>query len=879
MLIINNMLIINKTIFQSKTILVKPTLVNIITRNMGKGMDPDKIKEITKKVVEAFQIARSRALVVYQPKYTALAVYQPRATDIVPYRPISARIRRDPESIIEIFNRFPPRFQPLISHRIMPNFTQYERWSQMLEFLLQQLIEHMRNRKDTDTTNTPNKNPSDNSQDNNTSQYEPHEVAIPSYRLNMERLGLLTPNTSTSTAVVPYISTSTVLVPNIPTSTITSSDYIDYIQRVLNSPYMITYINAIFHRFPPRDPEVVSIESLLQRGLEYVNQYFSTIQFESQEFGSSFYQYIMEGFQQFRNLVFSMLTPPAPTSITSTPTSTSSTSTCTTTTTSTTTSTEIDPNEPPVTSDNKPTPSSNNVKPKFDPNKLSEKELVFYRDNVKRILSEATYNTERQDMDLSEGNLKFIKDYQKVIKDSATPESYRCDENIFKQINELMFQYAPSRESISPKPTRNQEEYAMLSHYPISDQVRELLAQERRERYFLTEDYIYNIDRDKKMIEILLNEYQSLPGPVLMELLRGAGILVNNDAQSYELIGGVVEEGEGHKLFKRANEISKELTEDTGERLDDADYAVVMENIKQGNIVERILDREEQLLRLNAEILTGHDLHILILVQDPKDNDSYLCVAMMTSADDEGTVLLGDTQSYDGKEISKKQFVRPVTQVTRIPKDQVEKNDKVELPKKQIIDAILKKEEEKKVPSFKDANILKPIVLDKDKLTQIAIRFVEERIATTQKTLNEKLIELKQLNEKKREKFLDNKRLESEKYKKDQIEEAKDKNLPRKLRGIRKLQKLLGENIVIAKEEKVKIEESEEKTLKVKEEKAKAKLKAEAKAKTQAEEKTQDKDKATDKKSAKFKVKNSKLNNNDSKDSKDKDSNDTKLTK
>jgi hypothetical protein len=415
-----------------------------------------------------------------------------------------------------------------------------------------------------------------------------------------------------------------------------------------------------------------------------------------------------------------------------------------------------------------------------------------------------------------------------------------------------MSKYAPPRESISPKPTRDQEEYDRLdrldsvSKYPMSKKVRELLASERRERYFLEEDYTHNIYLDKKMLEIFRQEYESLASPVLIEILRRAGMFVNNDAQSYELIDGVVEEGEGLKLFKKANEIANELTEDTGESLSDADYKDVMENIKQGNILERILNREEQLSRLNAEILTGLDLHPLILVQDPTNKDSYLCVAFMTSADDEGTVFLGDTQSYAGKEISKKQYIRPLTQVTRVPKDQVRVNDKVELPKEKIIDAIIKKEEEKKYPSFQDANIGKPIVLDKAKLIQIGICLVEERLATTKKTLDEYKDELAKENKEQSEKNLNKKRFESEKYENKKIEDAKDKNLPRIFRLLRKIQKLFEENIAQYIKDKEKKEKKEEKAIKVAKQKALAEEKKKAKQKALAEEKKKANDKNKD---------------------------------
>lgn len=284
-------------------------------------------------------------------------------------------------------------------------------------------------------------------------------------------------------------------------------------------------------------------------------------------------------------------------------------------------------------------------------------------------------------------SINALKDYLRNLdkKEDLTDE----DKNILvKSKNFIMHNTISPNDYPSPI-TRDLEEYerfcnetAMVVTNDIIKDLKEFFKLEKLSRCFTSENFNYELERNKKGLEILKQHQDKLTEAQFLEVLRRAGVIINPDAifnkdnsyaESPSTKTITIKEGEGPKFDSRVYKTIIEHSLFKKERGEYPNVAKILATMEKSDI---IIGTIERMPTANTLLLSGYDLHMVVAIPDPDNPDYYLICAMLTSTKDKETVILSNNQ-YDNPNESKVQMIRFSKQLIRIPKNQIKEKAEI----------------------------------------------------------------------------------------------------------------------------------------------------------------------------------------------------------
>lgn len=424
-------------------------------------------------------------------------------------------------------------------------------------------------------------------------------------------------------------------------------------------------------------------------------------------------------------------------------------------------------------------------------------------------------------------SLNALKDSLRELnaKEDLTEE----DEKLLVKLKNFITQNTINPKDYPSPISRDLEEYerfckdiAMIPTNEVINDLKEFFKLEKLSRCFTSENFTYEIERNKKGLEILKQHSDKLTETQFLEVLRRADVIINPDAifnkddQSYAEFSNnktiTIKEGEGPKFDAR---VYKTIVEKSLFKKEHGEYPNVekiLATLEKNDILIGTIEREPS---PNALILSGYDLHIVVVIQDPDNPDYYLICAMLTSTKDKETVILSKNQ-FDNLNENKTQLVRFAKKLIRIPKTQIKENSgiKEHFNKTSSNDGQTVADKIKNGITNNSAIFGKEIIEElrdytKEELLILAKNFYEDNInmITAELQKYEKVLNRKPLDQQEKEKI---KRLNGEKnFINDQKKSAYISSLPEELRIIIQIKDCLDDKVNRKKQQMQKAKEEE----------------------------------------------------------------------
>lgn len=204
--------------------------------------------------------------------------------------------------------------------------------------------------------------------------------------------------------------------------------------------------------------------------------------------------------------------------------------------------------------------------------------------------------------------------------------------------------------------------------------LKEFLSIKPISRSFTLEDYQLEVEIYKKALEFLNNNSDNFSDQEIIRLVQHAKILrfghVFWREDTYDVnspsfgLTQQFKDAEGAKLLHKAYGLIQ-VDQSARNKPTEQQLEIIIKNLDDKQFTIGLFKRP---LSKDALVLSSHDLHLLCVVKDPLDSEYGFIMGMFTSAKDQGTVILSNTQEINDNpdEENKEQRFRASTKLVRI---------------------------------------------------------------------------------------------------------------------------------------------------------------------------------------------------------------------
>jgi len=226
--------------------------------------------------------------------------------------------------------------------------------------------------------------------------------------------------------------------------------------------------------------------------------------------------------------------------------------------------------------------------------------------------------------------------------------------------------------------------YADVDTMTLQQRVNNFLNDIQPKRCFTDQDRIREIARLKELLYLLKQE-NNIAESLFFEILMKAGIMTYPDIYfKEEDVRYNIPQSEGAKI--RQNVYSKlqhslKNQQGSSQKPSEEMMAQILLDIKEKNFALGILQRKTLIPpeHSNVAILSGQDLHFILVVKNTLNSAEGFIIGMFTSTNDKGTIELSKTQEIneDPLEKNKAQRFRFNTKLIKIHMDEFQEYEKV----------------------------------------------------------------------------------------------------------------------------------------------------------------------------------------------------------
>lgn len=379
--------------------------------------------------------------------------------------------------------------------------------------------------------------------------------------------------------------------------------------------------------------------------------------------------------------------------------------------------------------------------------------------------------------------IQNLKEHLELYKNIKISNKWTEEKNEYlKVLNKILTEFQQLEYVKALEITRDEEEFQQIK--VLAHNLNELWANSILEHLSKVplkdcrtlEQFKIEQERQRDAVTILNNYGHQLPELIFHEIVRRAGVLINNDAMYKDDFGNsiLVKEGEGSSLHNRSYSTMAKKPEiyikESFIKLNHIQVDEIFANLEKGNYFIAILTLDSN-IKKNKIVDSGDEIHMNVVTSIKGSNGEtiYLSVGCFTSNKDAGTIKLTDKQyvSKDEKEQKEKeQRFRPSKQFMQLDqRDFVEYSEatlyakSTNLNGQNVHEKIINAVKNNSI-SLRENPVRKPHIITREHVQQIALDMLEEKILLLTINITNYEEEIKNFSEK--EKFQKNQKREAQ---------------------------------------------------------------------------------------------------------------------